>query len=455
MTVIKQQATNPEDMIRNGLRSVIGNTSWLMLDRLVRLALGVTIGALVARYLGPTQYGELAYAISLVAIFQTIANLGADGIIVRDIAKAPMQGPIILGTAFRLRLFCGVLSWIGAVVSVAVLQPNDLRAMQITGIIAGGLVFQAANTIDLWFQSQGQNRRTVIPKLISYVTANGVKVVLLWLQAPLILFAVALLLDMALAAVGLWISYRKFRCASVWRSDWNHARSLLSQSFPFLLSGLAIMIYMRIDQVMVRQMLGETELGIYAAATALSSMWGFIPLTLSTALAPHVTRAKAESEAAYYQALRQVFRVYAAVALVVVTLVEIFGPLAVSILYGPDYAEAAQVLSIHVLTFIFISLGVAQCMWIVNEGNGRIELLRTVTGVAVSLAGNFLLIPRLGLMGAAMVAVLVQFVSAVGSNVIVAPRMLRMQAMSLLESPIPIRWCFAQAWQVVRRTRGA
>jgi len=451
MTAIKQQSSDTEDMIRLGLRSVVGNTSWLMLDRLVRLALGVTVGALVARHLGPAQYGELAYAISMVAIFQTIANLGADGIIVRDISKAPMQGPIILGTAFQLRLVCGVLSWIGAVGSVAVLRPNDLRALLITGLIAGGLVFQAANTIDLWFQSQGQNRRTVIPKLLSYVTANGVKVALLWFRAPLILFAAALLLDMALAAVGLWISYRKFRCSGVWRSDWNHARALLAQAYPFLLSGLAIMIYMRIDQVMVRQMLGEAELGIYAAAVALSTMWGFIPLTLSTALAPHVARAKAESEAAYYQALRQVFRVYATVGLAVMALVWIFGSLAVSILYGPAYAKASKVLSIHVLTFIFISLGVAQGMWIVNEGNGRIELVRTMMGVAVALAGNYLLIPRLGIMGAALVAVLVQFVSAVGSNVIVAPRMLRMQALSLLEIPVTLRWCSAQIWRVLRQ----
>lgn len=414
------------------LQTIFGNTGWLMLDRFVRLALGITVGAWVARYLGPERFGELSYSIAFVALFRAVANLGADRIIIRDIVKNPRKAPEIIGTAFWLRMLFGLFSWAIMLGCVAFLGPQDKDTLLITAIIGGVLVFQVADTIDLWFQSQNQNRRTVIPKLLAYILTNGSKVVLIYLQAPLTLFAAALLFDVIIAAFGLWISYRRFPTNEEWRFRLRTAGDLIKESIPFMLSGLAIMIYMRIDQVIIRQMVGEKELGIYAAAVALSSFWAFIPLVLSTALGPYIAKKKAESEQAYYKTLRTVFRIYGALPILIVIIVLIFGPFAVDILFGKAYAEAKHILSIHIFTNIFIFLGVAQGLWIVNERAGRIELYKTIIGLIVCLVGNFLLVPKFGAIGAAIVAVLVQFSSAVGSNIVFSRRILKLQLLGLV-----------------------
>lgn len=423
---------------RPNLQKMVGSTWWLLFDKIVRLALGVTVGAWVARYLGPQMFGKLAYSIALIAMFQGIANLGADGIVVRDIVKNTGREHEILGTVFWLRVFSGLLSWVIVVASAAILQPNDTTGVIITAIIGGVLVFQSVDTIDLWFQSQHQNKRTVIPKLISYVFTNGIKIVLILNKASIIWFATALLLDVVVSAVGLIISYRKYPLLKKWRFQTSRVWILVRESFPFLLSGLAIMIYMRIDQIMIREMVSDKELGIYSAGIALSSFWGVIPLTLLTTLAPYVARKKTESEKAYYEALDLVFKVYGAIAIAVVTLVLITGPVAVDILYGKSYAGANEILAIHIFTFIFISLGIAQNLWIVNERAGRIGLYKTMIGLIVCLAGNLLMIPKYGSTGAALVAVMVQFSSAVGSNIIFSRRILRLQLLGLFQFPFAI-----------------
>lgn len=169
---------------RVNLHVIIHNSGWLLFDKLVRILLGLLVGAWVARYLGPANFGELAYVLAYIAFFQAIANLGADGIIVRDIARDKNAAPQVLGTAFTLRLGVGLACWLAAIGGMAWSNGFDDPSVSLTALAGGTLIFQAADTIDLWFQSQSQSRRTVVAKLIAYLVSNGVKVGLILMQAP-------------------------------------------------------------------------------------------------------------------------------------------------------------------------------------------------------------------------------------------------------------------------------
>jgi len=424
---------------KSGVGVVAGNTAWLMLDRITRMLLGITVGAWVARYLGPSQYGELAYSIAMVALFQTIANLGADGIIVRNLVHNTKDTHVILGTALGLRVVFGIISYFLVIVSVVFLQPGNKEALVITAIVGGILVFQAADTIDLWFQSQNQNKRTVIPKLVAYFFTNGIKVTLILNDASLLYFAIALLLDIVVASFGLWFSYRRFPADDRWLFRFSYSKNLLKESFPYLISGVAIMIYMRIDQIIIREYLGAKELGLYSAALVLSTFWGFIPMTLYTALGPYVANKKLESEQAYYDALSNIFRIFGGIAIAAVLFTMFLGPLIVELLFGESYLGSINILLVHVFTNIFIFLGIAQGLWIINEKLGRISIYKTLIGLIVCLVGNFSLVPIYGAIGSAITAVLVQFSSAVASNVLFSTRILKMQLFGIFPFDILFR----------------
>jgi O-antigen/teichoic acid export membrane protein len=416
-------------------RPIAANTAWLLFDRLARVLLGLTVGAWIARYLGPARFGELSYVIAVIALFQAIANIGADAIVVRDIAHAPERASAILGTAIRIRLCVGLICWLLAAVTVTLIDRGEREILWMTVVVGGALVFQAADTIDLWFQSQSRSYRTVAAKLTAYTVSNGVKVVLIVLHAPLFAFACAMSLDFMLAALGLAIAYRGFPTPVPWRACKTMAIELIRESWPFLIAGVSVVVSMRIDQVMLKNLLSERELGLYSAAVPLSQVWNVIPVVLTTSLAPYVAKRKQHGEAEYRRTLSNVFRLYGAFGLVVSLLTTAVAPWLIHVMYGGTFERSARVLSIHVLSNVFIFLGVAQSLWIVNERVGRIGLYKCLSGGAVSLIGNWLFIPRFGIVGCAAVYVAAQFVAAVGSNYILAPEILSMQIRGVLLLP--------------------
>ena len=70
------------------------------------------------------------------------------------------------------------------------------------------------------------------------------------------------------------------------------ARSLLRDSWPLILSGVLVSIYVNIDQVMIKHMIDEQAVGLYAIATRLSTAWYFIPIAITSSMFPAILNAK-------------------------------------------------------------------------------------------------------------------------------------------------------------------
>lgn len=421
---------------RAGLLAVIHNTGWLFADRALRMALGVVVGAWVARYLGPSQFGEISYVLSLVAFFGVMAQLGLDAVAVREMARDGNGSPVVLGTLLRLRLMAGVVCWAGAIAAMAILRPGDRQALLLTAIAASSLVLQAADTVDLWFQSQTQSRRAVVAKTIAYLAANVLKVAFIVGGAPLVAFVAAGVIELGLAAIILAWSYRQYPTVSRWRFDRARADALLRESAPYLVASMAVLVYMRIDQLMLRDMVGEHELGLYSAALPLSSALHVIPMALCSSIAPTMARLRQSHIASYQSAVGHLFSVMWWLMIPLSAIVAFLSPAIVSLLYGAAYAQAAPMLAVHVFASVPVALGVAQSIWIVNEGRNMISLYRTLLGAICNVGLNLLLIPRFGGLGAAMATVASQTAAAVVSNLVLAPKMLRLQLTSLVRPRI-------------------
>lgn len=405
---------------RQQLQKAIGNTGWLLFDRIVRIVLGLTIGAWIARYLGPARFGELAYVISFVAFFQVVADLQADGFIVRDIAQGRGSVAEILGSALWLRLILGMVAWVCAAALMLLLHPQDQQLCWLTLIIGGSMVFRPAETVDLWFQSQSQSRRTVVAKLVAYLFSNGIKVTLLLLKAPLLAFAGVISLECAATALGLAVAYRQFPTPDRWRGTLAQARSLIHLCWPFMASSFLITVFMRIDQIMLKEMLGERELGIFAAALPVSQALTVLPSTLVISLAPFVARKMSQDERSYEDTLVAIFRSFAILSLVGASLTALAAPWLIELMYGTQYRFTAVVLSVHVFANLFIFQGFAQEFWIINRNVRSVTLASTFAAALIGIAANALLIRKFGVLGAVFSYMLAQ-----GASVVVIPCLLR------------------------------
>jgi PST family polysaccharide transporter len=402
---------------RPKLREIASNTGWLLADRILRLGVGLFVGVWVARYLGPEQFGLYNYALAFAGLFGAFAALGLDSIVVRDIVSNPTNKDEVLGTAFALKLIGGGGSWLMALGAIFIMRPGDRLAHSIVGIAAAGLIIQAFDTIDLWFQSQVQSKNTVYAKNAAFLLTALVRAALVWVRAPLIAFAYAGLAEVGLGAVGLVIVYLvNGHWFALWRVSLSCAKRLLKASWPLIISSMAIVTYMKIDQIMLSEMVSDQAVGVYAAAIRISELWYFIPTALVLSVFPSIIEVKKISEAAYYHRLQKLFDVMAGLALVIAVPMTLLSDVVIRLLYSAQYAGAGPILAIHIWAALFVFLGVAQSPWDISEGLTRLALLRTLLGAVINVAMNFVLLPLYAGLGAAISTVVAYAVSACLAN---------------------------------------
>ena len=404
-----------QDRIKHskGLQDILTNTGWLFADKFVRMGIGMFVGIWVARYLGPEQFGLLNYATAFVALFGVVASLGLSSIVVRDLVKEPGNANSILGTAFILQFLAGILAYILVLTTIIIFQPDDDSVRLIVMVLGFILLFKASEVAKYWFESQVMSKYTVWVENSIFLLMSIIQVILILSHAPLMGFVWVTVAGGLLVSIGyLWVYSWQAGVIASWRFDYNRAKLLLKDSWPLLLSGMAIMVYMRIDQIMLGQMLGNGAVGIYSAAVRISEVWYFIPMAIAASVFPSVIKLKKESENNYIDHFQRLFNLMVMLGVAVAIPVSFFSDWIITLLFGPDYIKAGTVLIIHIWSGIFVSLGVTSGMWLVNENLQKLALYRTLAGAVVNIVLNLYLIPSMGVVGAAVGTLLSQFIAA-------------------------------------------
>lgn len=388
------------------------NTSWLMAEKILRMVAGLFVGIWVARYLGPEQFGLFSYALSFVGLFTFIATLGLNKIIVRELVKDEKKRDITLGTAFLLKLIGAIIVLI--ILAIAInFTSNDFFTNKLIFIIASGVIFQSFNVIDFYFQSKVLSRFVVFSNTIGLFISSIIKVVLILSEAPLIAFAWMIVFDGFVVTLGYIYFYLHNQLSfRNWKFSKDIAYSLLKDSWPLILSGMVVAIYMRIDQVMIKEMLGSEAVGQYAAAVRLSSAWYFIPVVVSSSLFPAITNAKKQNEKLYYSRIQKLYDLMVWIAISVAIPMTFLSDWIVNLLYGESYNQAGDVLMIHIWAGIFVALGVARGGWLLNENLQKYTPIYLGVGMIVNVVLNFILIDSIGINGAAYATLIAQCTGA-------------------------------------------
>lgn len=382
------------------LKKIVISSSWLAVERIFRMIISFFVGIAIARYLGPDQFGQLNYAQSFVALFSTVAALGLEGIVVRNIVRQPERRDEILGSAFVLKLF-GSLSTIAfTIVLIIFLRPDDPHMQWMVALVAMGMILQAFDTIDYWFQSQVNAKVKVYTYATSFFVISMLKVVLIVIKAPLIAFAYAGMAEAVIIMIGLLIGYRVYgNYLRKWRASLTCSLEMLKDSWPLILSSLAILIYMRIDQIMIGDIVGNHELGIYSVVVRLGEMWYFVPLAIVSSTYPSIVSSKQISEEIFYERLQHLFDVMALIGYIVAIATTFLAPFLVSF-FGQEYSAASSLLICYIWVGLFVNLGLARSSFLNTMNYTKWQFVTSVMGCILNVLLNLLLIPRYGAMGA-------------------------------------------------------
>lgn len=386
-----------------GFKRYAGNVSWVLAERLLRMFVGLFVGIWIARYLGPAQFGLLSYAQSFVFLFTAVSTLGLDGIIIRELVKDEGRRDLLLGTAFFLKLF-GALLVLPLIALAIYFTNNDYLTSLLIFIIASATVFQSFNVIDFYYQSKVLSKYVALANTISLGVSSVIKVFLLLNEASVIAFAVMTIFDAAILALGLIFYYTKISSLhlSNWKFNKKTAIKLLKNSWPLILSGLIVSMYMKVDQIMIKQMMSSEAVGQYAAAIRLSEAWYFIPMVVVSSLFPAIINAKKTSHTLYIIRLERLYTLMVWMAIAIALPVTFLSNWIVNLLYGSAYIEASKVLVIHIWAGVFVFLGVAFANYLTAENLVIKAFYRSIAGLIINIILNLFLIPIYGVLGAAI-----------------------------------------------------
>jgi len=251
---------------RQAFDKYLKNTGWLFLARVGSLGIKILAGIAVANYLGKTSNGLLNYPLVFVTFFIAAAALGLDGFVTRELLARPEKKNKLLGTAFLMRLFAGFLVIPLAGLTYVLLKGNqgDIPLSYI--LIASGVgIAQSLNIIDSYFQSRVQGKYVMIVQVSGNLISAAVKLLLIYISAPLDWFVWTILADAVLLAAGYLMAYiLRGNRITEWSYESGLARNLLKHSWPLAFSAILVTVYMKIGQLMVESFLGAGALGIYS-----------------------------------------------------------------------------------------------------------------------------------------------------------------------------------------------
>ncbi|MCX6185775.1 MAG: flippase [Bacteroidetes bacterium] len=377
------------------------NSLWILLEKVSRIISGIFVGVLVARYLGPTQFGTISYALSIIAIFTIVSTLGLDGLVVREIITRKENLNEILGTSFWLR-FVGAILVVFLATTYSYIRDTPDRVL-IVFLISISIVFQSITVIDFYFQSQVKGKYAAMNQVITLICSAIVKLVLIYLQASLLWFASVVLFESALTAILQVYFFRKLgHKISYWYFSFDETKKLLVYAWPIIISAFIQMLYQKSNEILILRFLHEMDLvGQYAAAIRISEASYFIPVAIVAAVMPGIININGNKEL-QKQRFIQLSSLLVWLSILIIIGGLLFGDWVINLLYKNKYYLSPQVFKIHIFSIIPSFFGTALGGWLVAQNRQKIIVLLQVVNLIIYIPCCYYLIPRYQINGAAM-----------------------------------------------------
>ena len=399
---------------------VIKNAFWIIGLQIIKSLLGMVISMLTARFLGPSNFGLINYASSIVAFVVPIMNLGLTGVLVQELVSNPEKEGEILGTAIALSFISSLFCISGVISFVSTVNHGEVETLIVCALYSILLVFQSIEIISYWFQAKLLSKYSSIVSLLAYAVVAAYKIYLLATQKSVYWFAVSNAIDYMLIAGGLFIVYKKLGGNRL-SFSMQTAKQLFSKSRYYIISNMMITIFAQTDKIMLKLMIDETATGYYSAAVACAGMTSFVFSAIIDSMRPMIFERKKEDNEAFEKNVSRLYCLIIYLSIAQSIVMTLFAPFIVNILYGADYQNTISILQVLVWYTTFSYMGAVRNIWILAENKQKYLWIINLSGAATNVLLNALLIPIMGGVGAALASLITQFFTNVLIGYIIRP----------------------------------
>jgi len=395
-------STSPPAPKRQLRARVLTNTVVVIGGRAIAIGFSAVATSLLARYLGSEELGEFSAVFAYMSLFGWLATFGIESILVRETSRERASAGSIVRTGVALMTILCVATTILALFIAPHAGYRD-KLLVLVAIATIDTLIAPLRLPGLVFQVDLQQWYSVGINVIRQALWLGAIIALREYHAPIAYVVGARVAVAAVEALLIWFASRRFVSANS-RILWHKAPHFIKESFPIAISTLLGGVYLRIDQVMLHNMVSDRVLGQYAAAVKVSELFETAPSALLFSMAPILSvAAAAQHQFQIYQS--RTFRYLNVCAAALCVVITAGAPLIVKWLYGPKFAAAAPLLEILIWSEVSVFFGALVLTLLVARNLQRYLMVPTAAGAISNVLLNLYLIPRYSATGAAIATV--------------------------------------------------
>ena len=402
------------------MNKVAKNATWIIACRIVQAVFALVINMLTARYLGPSNFGLITYASSLVAFVLPIMQLGFSNILVQEVVNNPEREGKTVGTSMLLSVCSSFCCIIGVTAFAFIANHNEPVTIIVCLLYSFILIFQALDLMQYWFQAKYLSKYTSIVSLCAYLVVSAYKIYLLVTAKSVYWFAISNAFDYALISISIIVIYHKLGGQKLSFSK-ELGKEMFNRSKHYILSSMMVTVFAQTDKIMIKLMIDEAATGYYGAAVACAGMTSFVFAAIIDSFRPSIFEAQNIDEKSFKHRLTMLYSIVIYMSLLQSAGMTILAGLIIRILYGAAYSPAVGALQIVVWYTTFSYLGAVRNIWILANNKQHLLWKINLMGAAANVVLNAVLIPLIGIYGAAVASLITQFFTNVIVGYILEP----------------------------------
>lgn len=386
---------------------VINNAKWIVICKIIQSVLQLIVGMLTARFLGPSNYGLIKYAASVVAFALPLMKLGFNATLVHELVEDPQKEGEIIGTSMLMNLASGFVCIGGVTLFSHLMNPGEYETVLVCVLYSISLVFAALEMIQYWFQYMLKSKQSSLVMLVAYGVVTVYKIYLLVTSKSVYWFALSNSVEYAVIAVLLIVIY--FRSGGRISFSFSRGKKMFSKSKHYILASLMLVVLQNTDHIMLTGISGTEENGFYSAAITCAYIVEFVYLAIVDSFRPVILENKKENSPEFELNVSRIYGVTTYLAIAQSIVFTIFAKPIICLLYGNEYTASVTVLQILIWFFAFSIMGTVRNVWILAEQKQKYLWIINLSGALFNIVLNAVLIPGWGACGAAFASLMTQF----------------------------------------------
>lgn len=398
-------------------KKIISNSLWMMLEKFIAIFGLIFVNSYMAKYIGPENFGKLAFVSSIFVFVQTIAWFGSQNVLFKRFSQNGSSG---LKLSFASQVLRRSLYLITSVFVLLYLWFFSDKLTFIYGL--GNCIacyFIISDVYTIYNNSQLQSYINALTNIIGLFIALLLRFILVYIQADVdkMVFPIIIISVLPYFLRKIYFCKKQYKIVKVKVKDkdkYRYNKYIFFTGGSLVLSTLSIALYTQISNIFLVKFTSFSDLGVYNIAMTLGSAWIFINVALITSYFSKIYAKNSLNEELRY--LKHLHGLVVIISLGVFSGVLLLGEWFIEKLYGNQFIEATKLLPLIVIAAMVSSLGTISYHYMVKYNGYRYLSIKMLLIAIISVPSSYFLIKYHGVMGAATCFILVEFLSLTIAN---------------------------------------